>query len=137
LRDNEEIADEKETIEFIVDFNKSTVNSKFIVRKRTVVTESNSATKTEVFEDTFTIPLHKFNMNLILSQAKVINVDETIIIMRKVVNTLDSTEIDILTDVNLETLLPTIDHNEISHIKIIESRRHIVKKKVSTFLINI
>ena len=73
----------EEVINFVIDEKRSTTSSKFIIRKKKVVHKQNDIeTHSELFEDTFTIPLHKFNLNLILSQTKVHNIEETIILER-------------------------------------------------------
>ena len=33
-----------------------------------------------MFEESFTIPLHKFNLSLILSQSKIENVEDTVVV---------------------------------------------------------
>ena len=111
-------------------------------RKRKVVHKdlNNQETNVEIFEDTFTIPLHKFNLNLILSQTKVHNIEETLIVQRNIKkkkvkeNVVEIEVINLPTDsVNLETVLPMIDHTDICSFVITEARRQIVKKNVSTF----
>ena len=112
-------------------------------RKRKVVHKdlNNQETSVEIFEDTFTIPLHKFNLNLILSQTKVHNIEETLIVQRNIKkkkvkeNVVEIEDINLPTDsVNLETVLPMIDHTDICSFVISEVRRQIVKKNVSTFI---
>ena len=85
--------DEKicETVVFKIDEAKSTKSVKFVVRTRIVKHEQNNKQWTEVFEDTFTIPLHNFNTNVLVNQddrttqqSNVINVQKTIFIQRKV-----------------------------------------------------
>lgn len=97
---------------------------------------NNQETFVELYEDTFTIPLHKFNLNLILSQTKIQNIQETVIIERNIQrmkqkeNIVEIEELTLPTDsVNLETVLPMIDHTEICNILIKEERKQIVKKK--------
>merc|ERR1712029_1124135 len=126
----------QETVNFVIDENKSTSNSKFIIRKRKVVHKVNNQTFVELYEDTFTIPLHKFNLNLILSQTKIQNIQETVIIERNIQrmnqkeNIVEIEELTLPTDsVNFETVLPIIDHTEICNILIKEERKQIVKKK--------
>ena len=111
-------------------------------RKRKVVHKdlNNQETSVEIFEDTFTIPLHKFNLNLILSQTKVHNIEETLIVQRNIKkkkvkeNVVEIEDINLPTDsVNLETVLPMIDHTDICSFVMSEVRRQIVKKNVSTF----
>ena len=111
-------------------------------RKRKVVHKdlNNQETCVEIFEDTFTIPLHKFNLNLILSQTKVHNIEETLIVQRNIKkkkvkeNVVEIEDINLPTDsVNLETVLPMIDHTDICSFVMSEVRRQIVKKNVSTF----
>ena len=101
-------------------------------------TNKDKSTWEEVFEDTFTIPLHKFNLNLILSQTKIANIEETIIIQRRIMrhkivgNEIEIEEISLPSDmVNLETVLPMIDYSEICNVSIREERRQIIQKKVS------
>ena len=124
----------------MIDESRSTENSKFVKRKRKVVHKdlNNQETSVEIFEDTFTIPLHKFNLNLILSQTRVQNVQETLIVQRNIKKKIvqeDLVEIEVInlpTDsVNLETVLPMIDHTDICSFVISEVRRQIVKKDVS------
>ena len=140
-------ADEDEVVitentSFIIDESKSTTSSKFVVRRRTLLHRlgQNSAEKpnewTEVFEETFTIPLHKFNLSLILSQTKIENVEETIIINRTVRRkkaiglSFEHEEIELTSE--SEQDLPMIDFSEISHIQITETRSQIVQRlKVS------
>ena len=131
----------QEIVYFVIDEDRSTENSKFVKRKRKVVHKdlNDKETSVEIFEDTFTIPLHKFNLNLILSQTKIQNIEETLIVQRNIkkkkVNE-DVVEIEVInlpTDsVNLETVLPMIDHTDICSFVISEVRRQIVRKDVST-----
>ena len=131
----------EEIVYFVIDEDRSTENSKFVKRKRKVVHKdlNDKETSVEIFEDTFTIPLHKFNLNLILSQTKIQNIEETLIVQRNIkkkkVNE-DVVEIEVInlpTDsVNLETVLPMIDHTDICSFVISEVRRQIVRKDVST-----
>ena len=125
----------------MIDETKSTNNSKFVKRKRKVVHKdiNNQETSVEIFEDTFTIPLHKFNLNLILSQTKVLNIEETLIVQRNIKKKNvkeDVVEIEVINlppdCSNLETVLPMIDHTDICSFVITESRKEIVKRKVST-----
>ena len=107
----------QEIVYFVIDEDRSTENSKFVKRKRKVVHKdlNDKETSVEIFEDTFTIPLHKFNLNLILSQTKIQNIEETLIVQRNIkkkkVNE-DVVEIEVInlpTDsVNLETVLPMV-----------------------------
>ena len=90
----------------------------------------------EMFEDTFTIPLHKFNLNLILSHTKIQNVNETVIMERSIKrlkqkeHVAEIEELQLPTDsMNLETVLPMIDHTEINNIIIKEERKQIVKNR--------
>ena len=130
----------EENISFMIDENKSTSSSKYIVRRRTVSHKSNNNEKEsiEVFEESFTIPLHKFNLSLILSQSKIENVEDTVVISRTVVRTKsdsksESEEIDMTSESasrDLDSILPMIDFTEISNIKIVERRKQIVRSKV-------
>ena len=131
----EEVEDTvEEIINFVIDESRSTANSKFIIRRKKVVHKINEKEiHTEIFEDTFTIPLHKFNLNLILSQTKVHNIDETVILGRSVQRlkqndeTIEIEELKLPCDtMNLENVLPVIDFNEISSIVIKEERKQIV-----------
>jgi hypothetical protein len=136
-------ADEEEEVitentYFIIDESKSTASSKFVVRRRTLLhrVNQNSAEKTnewtEVFEETFTIPLHKFNLSLILSQTKIENVEETIIINRTVRRkkaiglSFEHEEIELTSESKQDH--PMIDFSEISHIQITETRSQIVQR---------
>merc|ERR1712013_890256 len=133
--------DIEEVTEFIIDNSKSTSSSKYVIRKRKIIhTNKDKSTWEEVFEATFTIPLHKFNLNLILSQTKIANIEETIIIQRRIMrhkivgNEIEIEEISLPSDmVNLETVLPMIDYSEICNVSIREERRQIIQKKVSFF----
>ena len=128
----------EENISFLIDENKSTSSSKYIVRRRTVMHKSSREEKEsmEVFEESFTIPLHKFNLSLILSQSKIENVEDTVVVSRTVVRTKSdsskSEEIDLTAESarDLDSILPMIDFTEISSIKLVERRRQIVKTKV-------
>ena len=128
----------EENISFMIDENKSTSSSKYIVRRRTVMHKSSGEEKEsmEVFEESFTIPLHKFNLSLILSQSKIENVEDTVVVSRTVVRTKSdsskSEEIDLTAESarDLDSILPMIDFTEISSIKLVERRRQIVKTKV-------
>ena len=130
----------EENISFMIDENKSTSSSKYIVRRRTVSHKSSKDEKEsiEVFEESFTIPLHKFNLSLILSQSKIENVEDTVVISRTVVRTKsdsksESEEIDMTSESasrDLDSILPMIDFTEISNIKIVERRKQIVRSKV-------
>ena len=128
----------EENISFMIDENKSTSSSKYIVRRRTVMHKSSREEKEsmEVFEESFTIPLHKFNLSLILSQSKIENVEDTVVVSRTVVRTKSdsskSEEIDLTAESarDLDSILPMIDFTEISSIKLVEVRRQIVKTKV-------
>ena len=128
----------EENISFMIDENKSTSSSKYIVRRRTVMHKSSREEKEsmEVFEESFTIPLHKFNLSLILSQSKIENVEDTVVVSRTVVRTKSdsskSEEIDLTAESarDLDSILPMIDFTEISRIKLLERRRQIVKTKV-------
>ena len=141
IKDEEE-EDIEEVTKFIIDDSKSTSSSKYIIRNRRIIhTNKDKSTWTETFEDTFTIPLHRFNLNLILSQTKIQNIEETVIIQRKILrqkvdgNEIEIEEILLPSDtVNLETVLPMIDFSEICNVSIIESRKQIVRKKVSSAL---
>ena len=136
----EEEENVEENISFMIDENKSTSSSKYIVRRRTVSHKSNNNEKEsiEVFEESFTIPLHKFNLSLILSQSKIENVEDTVVISRTVVRTKndsksESEEIDMTSESasrDLDSILPMIDFTEISNIKIVERRKQIVRSKV-------
>ena len=135
----EEVEDTvEEIINFVIDESRSTANSKFIIRRKKVVHKINEKEiHTEIFEDTFTIPLHKFNLNLILSQTKVHNIDETVILGRSVQRlkqndeTIEIEELKLPCDtMNLENVLPVIDFNEISSIVIKEERKQIVKNEI-------
>ena len=136
----EEEENVEENISFMIDENKSTSSSKYIVRRRTVSRKSNNNEKEsiEVFEESFTIPLHKFNLSLILSQSKIENVEDTVVISRTVVRTKsesksESEEIDMTSESasrDLDSILPMIDFTEISNIKIVERRKQIVRSKV-------
>ena len=127
----------KEVINFVIDEKRSTTSSKFIIRKKKVIHKQNDIeTHSELFEDTFTIPLHKFNLNLILSQTKVHNIEETIILERSIQrskqseDTIEIEELKLPCDsMNLENVLPMIDFNEIGSILIKEKRKQIVKKE--------
>ena len=127
----------EEVINFVIDEKRSTTSSKFIIRKKKVVHKQNDIeTHSELFEDTFTIPLHKFNLNLILSQTKVHNIEETIILERSIQrskqseDTIEIEELKLPCDsMNLENVLPMIDFNEIGSILIKEKRKQIVKKE--------
>ena len=129
----------EEVINFVIDESKSTTSSKFIIRRKRVVHKQNDReTHSELFEDTFTIPLHKFNLNLILSQTKVHNIEETVILERSIQrskqceDTIEIEELKLPCDsMNLENVLPMIDFNEIDSIVIKEERKQIVKTKVS------
>ena len=128
----------EENISFMIDENKSTSSSKYIVRRRTVMHKSSREEREsmEVFEESFTIPLHKFNLILILSQSKIENVEDTVVVSRTVVRTKSdsskSEEIDLTAESarDLDSILPMIDFTEISSIKLVERRRQIVKTKV-------
>ena len=127
-----------ENIEFIINEDRSTSSSKFVVRRRTVVhkTEKEQDDWSEVFEETFTIPLHKFNLGLILSQTKIEKVEETVVlrrtVFRKKVQGESAEEEEIqLTLGSGDDHLPMIDFTEICNIKIVESRQQIVQQKVS------
>ena len=133
----------EENISFLIDENKSTSSSKYVVRRRTVLHKSSKdeTESTEVFEESFTIPLHKFNLSLILSQSKIENVEDTVVVSRTVVrakgdsssSSSKSEEIDLTSESasrDLDSILPMIDFTEISNIKIVERRRQIVKSKV-------
>ena len=136
----EEEENVEENISFMIDENKSTSSSKYIVRRRTVSHKSSKDEKEsiEVFEESFTIPLHKFNLSLILSQSKIENVEDTVVISRTVVRTKsdsksESEEIDMTSESasrDLDSILPMIDFTEISNIKIVERRKQIVRAKV-------
>ena len=127
----------EEVINFVIDEKRSTTSSKFIIRKKKVIHKQNDIeTHSELFEDTFTIPLHKFNLNLILSQTKVHNIEETIILERSIQrskqseDTIEIEELKLPCDsMNLENVLPMIDFNEIGSIVIKEIRKQIVKKE--------
>ena len=127
----------EEVINFVIDEKRSTTSSKFIIRKKKVVHKQNDIeTHSELFEDTFTIPLHKFNLNLILSQTKVHNIEETVILERSIqrskqnADTIEIEELKLPCDsMNLENVLPMIDFNEIGSILIKEKRKQIVKKE--------
>ena len=127
----------EEVINFVIDEKRSTTSSKFIIRKKKVIHKQNDIeTHSELFEDTFTIPLHKFNLNLILSQTKVHNIEETIILERSIQrskqseDTIEIEELKLPCDsMNLENVLPMIDFNEIGSILIKEKRKQIVKKE--------
>ena len=127
----------EEVINFVIDEKRSTTSSKFIIRKKKVVHKQNDIeTHSELFEDTFTIPLHKFNLNLILSQTKVHNIEETVILERSIQrskqneDTIEIEELKLPCDsMNLENVLPMIDFNEIGSILIKEKRKQIVKKE--------
>ena len=136
----EEEENVEENISFMIDENKSTSSSKYIVRRRTVSHKSSKDEKEsiEVFEESFTIPLHKFNLSLILSQSKIENVEDTVVVSRTVVRTKsdsksESEEIDMTSESasrDLDSILPMIDFTEISNIKIVERRKQIVRSKV-------
>ena len=131
------VGEEEETVEenisFMIDEKKSTSSSKYIVRQRTVLHKSSKDEKEsiEVFEESFTIPLHKFNLSLILSQSKIENVEDTVVVSRTVVRTKsdsksESEEIDMTSESasrDLDSILPMIDFTEISNIQIVEKRR--------------
>ena len=129
----------EEVINFVIDESKSTTNSKFIIRRKRVVHKQNDKeTHSELFEDTFTIPLHKFNLNLILSHTKVHDIEETVILERSIQrlkqseDTIEIEELKLPCDsMNLENVLPMIDFNEISSIIIKEERKQIIRSDVS------
>jgi hypothetical protein len=131
-----------ESIEFVINESKSTSSSKFVVRKRTVLHRIEKEDKewSEVFEETFTIPLHKFNMSLILSQTKIENVEETVVVSRRILRKkldgasgTEQEEIELPTESarDLESRLPMIDFTDITNIRMVETRRQIVTHKVS------
>ena len=131
----------EENISFMIDESKSTSSSKYIVRRRTITQKSSNNEKEsiEVFEESFTIPLHKFNLSLILSQSKIENVEDTVVVSRTLVRAKsdssksESEEIDMTSELasrDLDSILPMIDFTEISNIKIVERRRQIVRSKV-------
>ena len=139
------VGEEEETVEenisFMIDEKKSTSSSKYIVRRRTVLHKSSKDEKEsiEVFEESFTIPLHKFNLCLILSPSKIENVEDTVVVSRTVVRaktddkSAETEEIDLTSAEaarDLESTLPMIDFSEISNIKIVERRKQIVRTKV-------
>ena len=73
-----------------------------------------------------------------MSQTKVQNIEETVIIQRRILrqkidgDEIEIEEISLPTDsVNLETVLPMIDYSEICNVNIMESRKQIIRKKVS------
>lgn len=130
-----------ESVEFIIDESKSTSSSKFVVRQRTVlhILEKEQKEWSEVFEESFTIPLHKFNLSLILSQTKIENVEDTVVVSRTVMrkkvegSRVEEEEIEISSELarDLESFLPMIDFTEISNFHIKETRRQIVRLRVS------
>ena len=130
----------EENISFMIDESKSTSSSKYIVRRRTITQKSSNKEKEsiEVFEESFTIPLHKFNLSLILSQSKIENVEDTVVVSRTLVRAKSDSkseceEIDMTSELasrDLDSILPMIDFTEISNIKIVERRRQIVRSKV-------
>ena len=134
----------EENVSFLIDENRSTSSSKYIVRRRTVLHKSSTDEKesSEVFEESFTIPLHKFNLSLILSQSKIENVEDTVVVSRTVVRAKtdsksETEEIDLTSESasrDLDSILPMIDFIEISNIQIVERRRQIVRRKVRVFL---
>ena len=132
--EEEEIVDE--TTFFVIDERRSTSSSKLIWRKKkTVYERENKEARTETFEDTFTIPLHKFNLNLILSQTKIKKIDETVIIQKLIEKRsqtgerIETEQIFLPIDfVNLESTLPMIDYREISAYSVREIRKQLVKK---------
>ena len=134
----------EENISFLIDENRSTSSSKYVVRRRTVLHKSSKDEKesTEVFEESFTIPLHKFNLSLILSQSKIENVEDTVVVSRTVVRAKtdsksETEEIDLTSESasrDLDSILPMIDFTEISNIQIVERRRQIVRRKVRVLL---
>ena len=132
----------EENVSFLIAENRSTSSSKYIVRRRTVLHKSSKEEKgsSEVFEESFTIPLHKFNLSLILSQSKIENVEDTVVVSRTVVRAKsdssksETEEIDLTSESasrDLDSILPMIDFTEISNIQIVERRRQIVRRKVS------
>ena len=131
----------EETVNFVIDEKRSTSNSKCIIRKKKVIHKINDQeTHVDIFEDSFTIPLHKFNLNLILSQTKVQNIEETVIVERSIQrlkqneNHVEIEELRLPVDsVNLETVLPMIDYKDIHTIFIKEERKQILKKNVETW----
>ena len=146
------VGEEEETVEenisFMIDEKKSTSSSKYIVRRRTVLHKSSKDKKEsiEVFEESFTIPLHKFNLCLILSPSKILNVEDTVVVSRTVVRaktddkSAETEEIDLTSAEaarDLESTLPMIDFSEISNIKIVERRRQIVRTKVSLCMLQL
>ena len=134
----------EENISFLIDEKRSTSSSKYVVRRRTVLHKSSKDEKesTEVFEESFTIPLHKFNLSLILSQSKIENVEDTVVVSRTVVRAKtdsksETEEIDLTSESasrDLDSILPMIDFTEISNIQIVERRRQIVRRKVRVLL---
>merc|ERR1712079_794560 len=100
----------EEIVNFVIDQNKSTTNSKFIIRKRKIIHKTDDQeTHVEMFEDTFTI----------LSHTKIQNVNETVIMERSIKrlkqkeHVAEIEELQLPTDfMNLETVLPMIDHTE-------------------------
>ena len=142
MGEEEEIVEEN--ISFLIDEKRSTSSSKYVVRRRTVLHKSSKDEKesTEVFEESFTIPLHKFNLSLILSQSKIENVEDTVVVSRTVVRAKtdsksETEEIDLTSESasrDLDSILPMIDFTEISNIQIVERRRQIVRRKVRVLL---
>jgi hypothetical protein len=130
-----------ENIEFFIDESKSTSNSKFVIRRRTLrhCGEKEQNEWSEIFEETFTIPLHKFNLSLILSHSKIENIEETVVVSRtiyrkKVEGTKtneEKIELGAETIRDQESILPMINFNEIRNIRIVEKRRQIRLRKVS------
>jgi len=139
LKKDEDEEDIMEETWFVIDESKSTSSSKYVIRKRkSTYKTQDKITNVEYYEDSFTIPFHKFNMNLILMQTKIENIEETVIVQRSIFRQkiigeeIEVEELSIPTDhINLENVLPMIDHSQICDIRIVESRKQIVRKKVS------
>merc|ERR1711915_584914 len=137
LKKDEDEEDIMEETWFVIDESKSTSSSKYVIRKRkSTYKTQGKITNVEYYEDSFTIPFHKFNMNLILMQTKIENIEETVIVQRSIFRQkiigeeIEVEELSIPTDhINLENVLPMIDHSQICDIRIVESRKQLVRKK--------
>merc|ERR1712242_149254 len=81
--EEEEVA---EIIHFKIDFNKCDSTSTTVIRRRSVTHKRQGESPwEESFEDTFTVPLHQFNLNQLIPKKDTEDIEETVIIEQKII----------------------------------------------------
>merc|ERR1712228_642704 len=136
LQTDEEEEEVTEIIHFKIDLSKCDSTSATVIQRRSVTHKRQGENPwVESFEDTFTVPLHQFNLNQLIPKKDTEDIEETVIIEQKIIKEtrvskgtkLQEFEID--NDEHKRAVLEAIDHKVLLNLELIEKRKNIVKKR--------